>query len=59
MVIHYQIKAEGRDTRKWCHRRGLEEQRFFEMTKLKRQFQDILHVRQLYFISCPNDVSPC
>ncbi|XP_013379582.1 probable ATP-dependent RNA helicase DHX34, partial [Lingula anatina] len=37
-----QVKAEGRGTRKWCKRKGLEEQRFYEMTKLKRQFQELL-----------------
>ncbi|XP_052792364.1 probable ATP-dependent RNA helicase DHX34 [Mya arenaria] len=37
-----QVKAEGRGTKKWCQRRGLEEQRFYEMTKLKRQFKDLL-----------------
>ncbi|XP_071098755.1 probable ATP-dependent RNA helicase DHX34 [Haliotis cracherodii] len=37
-----QVKAEGRGTRKWCQRRGLEEQRFYEMNKLKRQFRDLL-----------------
>ncbi|XP_045216497.2 probable ATP-dependent RNA helicase DHX34 [Mercenaria mercenaria] len=37
-----QVKAEGRGTKKWCKRRGLEEQRFYEMTKLKRQFKELL-----------------
>ncbi|XP_055878835.1 probable ATP-dependent RNA helicase DHX34 isoform X1 [Biomphalaria glabrata] len=37
-----QVKAQGQGTRKWCKRRGLEEQRFYEMTKLKRQFKDLL-----------------
>ncbi|XP_059177423.1 probable ATP-dependent RNA helicase DHX34 isoform X2 [Physella acuta] len=37
-----QVKAEGLGTRKWCRRRGLEEQRFYEMIKLKRQFRDLL-----------------
>ena len=36
------MKAEGRGTKKWCKRRCLEEQRFYEMTKLKRQFRDLL-----------------
>lgn len=26
----------------WCRRRGLEEQRFYEITKLRNQFQDLL-----------------
>ncbi|KAL4227796.1 negative regulation of nuclear-transcribed mRNA catabolic process [Mactra antiquata] len=37
-----QVKADGMHTRKWCKRRGLEEQRFYEMTKLKKQFKDLL-----------------
>jgi transposase-like protein len=35
-------KAEGADSRKWCRRRGLEEQRFYEITKLKQQFHSLL-----------------
>ncbi|XP_041367761.1 probable ATP-dependent RNA helicase DHX34 [Gigantopelta aegis] len=42
-----QVKAEGRGTRKWCKRRGMEEQRFYEMTKLKRQFKDLLEDHRL------------
>ncbi|XP_066278325.1 probable ATP-dependent RNA helicase DHX34 [Branchiostoma lanceolatum] len=38
-----QVKAGGRNSsRKWCRRRGLEEQRFYEMVKLKEQFKDLL-----------------
>ncbi|GAB1602318.1 probable ATP-dependent RNA helicase DHX34 [Argonauta hians] len=37
-----QVKAKGERTKKWSKRRGLEEQRFYEMTKLKHQFNDIL-----------------
>ncbi|XP_076036389.1 putative ATP-dependent RNA helicase DHX34 [Oratosquilla oratoria] len=37
------IKAEGREnSRKWCRRRGLEEQRFYEITKLRHQFTQLL-----------------
>lgn len=32
----------GEDTRKWCRRLGLEEQRFYEMTKLRAQFKRLL-----------------
>jgi len=32
----------GGDSRKWCRRRGLEEQRFYEITKLKQQFHGLL-----------------
>lgn len=30
------------NTKHWCRRRGLEEQRFYEITKLRNQFQDLL-----------------
>lgn len=33
-------QVEG--TKKWCRRRGIEEQRFYEIIKLRRQFQDLL-----------------
>lgn len=42
-----QVKAEGRGTRKWCKRRALEEQRFYEMTKLKQQFKELLQDHNL------------
>ena len=32
----------GSDSRKWCQRRGLEEQRFYEIIKLKQQFRSLL-----------------
>ena len=38
-----QIKALNREnSRRWCRKRGLEEQRFYEMTKLRQQFKDLL-----------------
>ncbi|XP_071946737.1 probable ATP-dependent RNA helicase DHX34 [Antedon mediterranea] len=38
-----QIKGErGNNSRKWCRRRGLEEQRFYEMSKLVKQFNNLL-----------------
>ncbi|XP_078482646.1 putative ATP-dependent RNA helicase DHX34 isoform X1 [Ciona intestinalis] len=37
------VKAEGKaSSRTWCKRRGLEEQRFYEMANIKRQFTDLL-----------------
>eukprot|EP00731_Ephydatia_muelleri_P016761 Em0009g1185a len=33
---------EGGASHQWCKRRGLEQQRFYEMTKLRDQFQEIL-----------------
>lgn len=37
------VKADNKEvSRKWCKRHFLEEQRLYEMAKLKRQFRDIL-----------------
>ncbi|GAB6031229.1 hypothetical protein CHUAL_009042 [Chamberlinius hualienensis] len=37
------MKADRRNNSKhWCKQRGLEEQRFYEITKLRRQFEDLL-----------------
>ena len=39
------VKTEkGGASHQWCRRRGLEQQRFYEMTKLRDQFQEILQV---------------
>ncbi|XP_006814920.1 putative ATP-dependent RNA helicase DHX34, partial [Saccoglossus kowalevskii] len=44
-----QVKAGGRNSsRKWCKRRGLEEQRFYEMSKLRQQFKDLLKDHGLF-----------
>ncbi|KAJ8256636.1 hypothetical protein COCON_G00187880 [Conger conger] len=38
-----QVKAErGGGSRKWCRRRGIEEQRLYEMVNLRRQFKELL-----------------
>ncbi|CAK6957912.1 probable ATP-dependent RNA helicase DHX34 [Scomber scombrus] len=38
-----EVKGErGGGSRKWCRRRGLEEQRLYEMVNLRRQFRDLL-----------------
>ncbi|XP_026879499.2 probable ATP-dependent RNA helicase DHX34 [Electrophorus electricus] len=38
-----QVKGErGGGSRKWCRRRGLEEQRLYEMANLRRQFKELL-----------------
>lgn len=29
-------------SKSWCRKRGIEEQRFYEITKLRRQFEDLL-----------------
>lgn len=37
------VKAARRESsRRWCRRKGLQEQRLYEITKLRRQFEDIL-----------------
>jgi hypothetical protein len=40
-----QIKTENGNSIKWCKRRGLEEQRFYEISKLKKQFYELLQVK--------------
>lgn len=37
-----QFNHKNESTKKWCRKRGLEEQRFYEITKLRRQFDDLL-----------------
>ncbi|XP_011135591.1 probable ATP-dependent RNA helicase DHX34 [Harpegnathos saltator] len=37
-----EYRSSGNSSRKWCRRRGLEEQRFYEMTKLRSQFKELL-----------------
>ncbi|XP_018359215.1 PREDICTED: probable ATP-dependent RNA helicase DHX34 isoform X2 [Trachymyrmex cornetzi] len=37
-----EYRSSSNNSRKWCKRRGLEEQRFYEMTKLRAQFKDLL-----------------
>lgn len=39
-----EYRGSGNNSRKWCKRRGLEEQRFYEMTKLRTQFKELLQV---------------
>ncbi|KPJ03134.1 putative ATP-dependent RNA helicase DHX34 [Papilio xuthus] len=40
------VKAEGRGGRDWCRRRGIEEQRFYELTKLAAQLRGLLQVKK-------------
>uniref|UniRef100_A0A672J0Z0 DEAH (Asp-Glu-Ala-His) box polypeptide 34 n=1 Tax=Salarias fasciatus TaxID=181472 RepID=A0A672J0Z0_SALFA len=43
-----EVKGErGGGSRKWCRRRGLEEQRLYEMVNLRRQFKDLLRSHSL------------
>ncbi|XP_020296312.1 probable ATP-dependent RNA helicase DHX34 isoform X2 [Pseudomyrmex gracilis] len=37
-----EYRGSSSSSRKWCRRRGLEEQRFYEMTKLRTQFKELL-----------------
>lgn len=37
-----QFNRKNENTKQWCRRRGLEEQRFYEITKLRNQFEDLL-----------------
>ncbi|XP_058136471.1 LOW QUALITY PROTEIN: probable ATP-dependent RNA helicase DHX34 [Dasypus novemcinctus] len=38
-----QVKSErSKNSRKWCRRRGIEEQRLYEMANLRRQFKELL-----------------
>ncbi|KAF4533012.1 hypothetical protein B566_EDAN000703 [Ephemera danica] len=41
--------ARPGQSRRWCRRRGLEEQRFYEMTKLRRQFKELLRDSKLLY----------
>ena len=42
------LKTERKiSTKKWCQRRGLEEQRLYEITNLRKQFRDILSSHKL------------
>uniref|UniRef100_A0A667XB43 DEAH (Asp-Glu-Ala-His) box polypeptide 34 n=1 Tax=Myripristis murdjan TaxID=586833 RepID=A0A667XB43_9TELE len=43
-----EVKGErGGGSRKWCRRRGLEEQRLYEMVNLRKQFKDLLKSHSL------------
>ncbi|XP_068226643.1 probable ATP-dependent RNA helicase DHX34 [Palaemon carinicauda] len=47
------IKLGGyENSKKWCRRRGLEEQRFYEMTKLRGQFSQLLQDSGLQDMAC-------
>lgn len=42
-----QFNRKNDSTKQWCRRRGLEEQRFYEITKLRNQFKDLLKDSEL------------
>ncbi|CAL4144006.1 unnamed protein product, partial [Meganyctiphanes norvegica] len=51
------IKARGgENTKRWCRRHGLEEQRFYEMTKLRHQFTQLLSSSGLQQLSTLSSV---
>ena len=39
-----EVRSSSSVSKKWCQKRGLEEQRFYEITKLRTQFKDLLEV---------------
>ncbi|XP_037124135.1 probable ATP-dependent RNA helicase DHX34 [Syngnathus acus] len=51
-----QVKGErGGGSRKWCRRRGLEEQRLYEMVNLRRQFKELLRSHSLLEAEADDD----
>lgn len=44
-----EYRGGSNSSRKWCRRRGLEEQRFYEMIKLRTQFKELLQVSHAHF----------
>ena len=44
-LLLIKVKKEGvKASSQWCKRRGIEEQRLYEMVKLRQQFRDVLLV---------------
>ena len=41
------LRTSGEDTRKWARKCGIEEARLYEITKLRRQFREILQQNDL------------
>ncbi|XP_065365082.1 probable ATP-dependent RNA helicase DHX34 [Calliphora vicina] len=52
-----EIKWERENSRKWCHKLGIEEQRFYEITKLRNQFQNILQSCNMTTTSSTEELS--
>uniref|UniRef100_A0A671KVW9 RNA helicase n=1 Tax=Sinocyclocheilus anshuiensis TaxID=1608454 RepID=A0A671KVW9_9TELE len=54
-----QVKADrGSGSRKWCRRRGLEEQRLYEMVNLRRQFKELLRTHGLLEVDTGGRTEP-
>lgn len=52
-----QFNRKNESTKQWCRRRGLEEQRFYEITKLRKQFEDLLKDSELLSIENDGEMS--
>uniref|UniRef100_A0A1A9WXX5 ATP-dependent RNA helicase DHX34 n=1 Tax=Glossina brevipalpis TaxID=37001 RepID=A0A1A9WXX5_9MUSC len=51
-----QLKWNNENTRKWCYKLGIEEQRFYEITKLRNQFQNILESCNMTMVKTTDDL---
>ncbi|XP_037933921.1 probable ATP-dependent RNA helicase DHX34 isoform X2 [Teleopsis dalmanni] len=51
------LKIDQKNTWKWCHKLGIEEQRFYEVCKLRNQFQNILQTCNFFTIKNENTMS--
>lgn len=49
-------KHKTENSRYWTKKRGLEEQRFYEIMKLMTQFKDILQVNLFVYVLLKNDI---
>lgn len=52
-----QLNRRNESTKQWCRRRGLEEQRFYEITKLRKQFEELLKDSELLNIESNAEMS--
>lgn len=52
-----QFNRRSENTKQWCRRRGLEEQRFYEITKLRKQFEELLKDSDLLSMDNGGDLS--
>ena len=52
-----QTKTSTGNSVRWCRTRGLEEQRFYEISKLKRQFDDLLRENSLIEVAADSGES--
>lgn len=52
-----QFNRRNENTKQWCRRRGLEEQRFYEITKLRKQFEELLKDSELLDMANDGEMS--